>query len=101
MDYSDNSRYFVFVGNLTYCTPDTIAGKVVNANPETAVDEIVNILAELRQKVGNHPNDEFCQLVFPEFFWGKKCEFKDAEAEFIAYRDYKVLKAKTYKPINS
>lgn len=101
MNYSDNNRYFVFVGNLTYCTPDTIASKVVNANPETAIDEIANALVDLRSVVENHPDDEFCQWVFPEISWGKKCDFASAEAEFTAYRDFKVLKAKTYKPINS
>ena len=101
MNYSDNNRYFVFVGNLTYCTPDTIASKVVNANPETAVDEIANALVDLRRIVENHFDDEFCHWVFPENFQGKKCDLESAEAEFIAYRDFKVLKAKTYKPINS
>ena len=101
MNFSDNNRYFAFVGNLTYCTPDTIAGKAVTANPETAVDEIANVLLELRQKVENHPDDKFCHWVFPEVFWEQKCEFNDAEAEFTAYRDFKVLKAKTYKPLNS
>ena len=49
--YSENGRYFVFAGNLTYCTPDTIAGKVVKANPEMAVDTITDTLIELRQQV--------------------------------------------------
>ena len=68
MNYSDNNRYFVFVGNLTYCTPDTIASTVVNANPETAVDEIANALVDLRRIVENHFDDEFCHWVFPEIF---------------------------------
>ena len=71
MNYSDNNRYFVFVGNLTYCTPETIASTVVNANPETAVDEIANALLDLRRIVENHFNDEFCHWVFPENFQGK------------------------------
>jgi len=97
--YSENGRYFVFAGNLTYCTPDTIAGKVVKANPETAVDTITDTLIGLRQQVENHPDDKYCGWVFPEVYQGKSCTFESAREEFEAYRDFKVMRARTYSNI--
>lgn len=94
--YSENGRYFVFAGNLTYCTPDKIAGKVVEANPEIAIDVITNALVELRYQTENHADDKYCTQVYPEIRNGERCTFESAQAEFEAYRDYRVLKAKTY-----
>ena len=99
--YSENGRYFVFAGNLTYCTPDTIKGKVVEANPETAMDAIANALVELRYQAENHVDDKFCTQVYPEIRDGEQCTFESAQEEFEAYRDYKVLRARTYKKISS
>ena len=83
--YSENGRYFVFAGNLTYCTPDTI------------VDTIIR----LHSGIENHPDDKYCTQVYPEFRRGEYCTFESAQAEFEAYRDYKVLRAKTYRECNS
>lgn len=99
MNYSENGKYFVFSGNLTYCTPDTIAGKVVKANPETAVDIITDALVELRYQTENHVDDKFCTRAFPEIYQGKSCTFESASEEFEAYRDFKVMQARTYKKI--
>ena len=99
--YSENGRYFVFAGNLTYCTLDTIAGRVVEANPETAMDTIVDTIIRLHSEIENHPDDKYCTQVYPEFRRGEYCTFESAQAEFEAYRDYKVLRAKTYRECNS
>ena len=97
--YSENGRYFVFAGNLTYCTPDTIAGRVVEANPETAMDTIVDTIIRLHTEIENHPDDKYCGWVFPEVYQGKSCTFESAREEFEAYRDFKVMRARTYSNI--
>lgn len=102
MKRSTNNRYFLVVGNLTYCTPSTIKATAVQLNEKDKFNEVLQKRGEvLKETVRNHPNDEIIGMIYPEKSMGKDgrihtCTEDAAVEEFAAFRDYLVLKNKTY-----
>lgn len=102
MKKSTNNRYFLVVGNLTYCTPDTIKSEVVQLGEKDKYKKVLQRRGEvLKETVRNHPDDEIIGVIYPEKLMGKDgrihtCTEDAAVEEFTAFRDYLVLKDKLY-----
>ena len=102
MKKSTNNRYFLVVGNLTHCTPDTIKSEVVQLKESDKYKKVLYKRGEkLKESVMNHPDDEVIGMIYPEKPMGKDgrvhtCTEELAVDEFTAYRDYLVLKDKVY-----
>ena len=105
MRKSENNRYFFVVGNATFCTPDTVRGKVIELDyipDDEYVEEIFfDQCADITESVTNHPEDNIVHTVFPEVIQTENgkltCTLESAIEATTAYRDYVVINHNAYK----